>query len=82
MTKKNEADARLIDARGLKCPWPVLRAARAMREGDAVDLLADDPVALIDVPALAAAQGWSVTISDCENFSRYCLRNAANGEPR
>jgi tRNA 2-thiouridine synthesizing protein A len=64
MTKRSEDEPRLVDARGLKCPWPVLRAARVMRECDAVHLLADDPVALIDVPALAAANGWSLVLSD------------------
>jgi tRNA 2-thiouridine synthesizing protein A len=53
-----------------------------MREGDAFELLADDPVALVDVPALAQANGWSLTIDDCENFSRFCLQKAASGVPR
>jgi tRNA 2-thiouridine synthesizing protein A len=35
-----------------------------MRECDAILLLADDPVALIDIPALADANGWSVVILD------------------
>jgi tRNA 2-thiouridine synthesizing protein A len=64
MTGSAEGEPRLIDARGLKCPWPVLRAARAMREGDAIVLLADDPVALTDVPALAQANGWGLSLSD------------------
>lgn len=64
---------KLIDARGLKCPWPVLRAARAMREGEAVTLLADDPVALIDVPALAQAHGWSIAVTADGAHQRYEL---------
>lgn len=64
MTERSEEQPRLLDARGLKCPWPVLRAARVMRECDAILLLADDPVALIDVPALAQANGWSLVLSD------------------
>ena len=50
-----------IDARGLKCPWPVIRLARAVRDG-AVDvmILADDPIAPAEIAALAAANGWSV----------------------
>lgn len=76
MTTRNEPAPRLIDARGLKCPWPVLRAARAMRENDAVNLLADDPVALIDVPALAASQDWEITVFDQGNFTEFQLRKA------
>lgn len=54
--------ARTIDARGMRCPWPALRLARAMREGaDELVLLADDPAAEGEVRALAGAQGWAVT---------------------
>lgn len=52
----------VIDARGMKCPWPVLRAARSMRDHAAFRLLADDPVALRDVPELAAQRGWSCVV--------------------
>jgi tRNA 2-thiouridine synthesizing protein A len=50
-----------VDARGMRCPWPALRLARAMREADAATLLADDPAAAREVAALAAAQGWRVS---------------------
>ena len=64
---------RRLDTRGLKCPWPVLRAARAMREADAVLLLADDPVALIDVPALAQAHGWTIDVREQTDHAEYHL---------
>lgn len=47
-----------VDARGMRCPWPVLRAARAMREGGDCEILADDPKAEGEIAALAAAHGW------------------------
>lgn len=51
-----------VDARGMRCPWPALRLARAMREsGGPVLILADDPIAPGEIAALSAAQGWSVT---------------------
>src|SRR5690606_18000802 len=49
-----------VDARGMRCPLPVLRLARALREHPgAVDfeLVADDPAAARDVPAFAAERG-------------------------
>lgn len=50
-----------IDARGMRCPWPVVRLARAMREGaEEVLILADDPIAPGEIAALAAARGWTV----------------------
>lgn len=52
----------------------MLRAARAMREGDAVLLLADDPVALTDVPALARAHGWAIEVRETAHHAEYHLR--------
>jgi len=51
---------REVDARGLKCPLPVLRAAKALREmraGDLLRVLADDPMAMIDLPHHCAQAG-------------------------
>lgn len=50
-----------IDARGMRCPWPVIRLARAMREGAVmVTILADDPIAPDEIAALATTRGWAV----------------------
>jgi tRNA 2-thiouridine synthesizing protein A len=43
----------ILDARGLVCPEPVLRAAKAMRSiepGGTLTVVATDPVASIDFP--------------------------------
>ena len=54
--------AALVDARGLRCPWPALRLARAVREGAAsVRIVADDPAAPREITALAAERGWRCT---------------------
>lgn len=53
----------LIDARGHRCPVPTLRLRRALElapAGARVRLLADDPMARIDVPHFAAEQGLEV----------------------
>lgn len=49
-----------VDARGLRCPLPALRLAKAVRErgGGVYRLLADDPAARRDVPALCGERGW------------------------
>jgi Predicted redox protein, regulator of disulfide bond formation len=49
--------AAVVDARGMRCPWPALRLARAMRAEHMVLLLADDPQAAREIAALAALQG-------------------------
>jgi len=54
------AKTRTIDARGLKCPLPVLKAEKAldaMVPGDILILVADDPVARIDIPLLCKKRG-------------------------
>jgi len=48
-----------VDARGMRCPWPVLRAARAMRDHAAVRIRADDPIAEGELQALAGERGWT-----------------------
>lgn len=50
--------APVVDTRGMRCPWPALRLARAMRSAPCVTLIADDPQAEREVTALAAQQGW------------------------
>lgn len=50
----------MIDARGHRCPVPTLRlrrAAEAATSGSRLRLLADDPMAKIDVPHLAQSLG-------------------------
>jgi tRNA 2-thiouridine synthesizing protein A len=51
-----------VDARGLRCPIPALRLARAVREGGPgrYRLQADDPAADADIPALCAERGWAL----------------------
>ena len=58
MTGAETEGALVIDARGMRCPWPALRLARAMREAPDVLLIADDPQAGREVAALAGEHGW------------------------
>ena len=53
----------VIDARGHRCPVPTLRLGRALEElgsGETVRLLADDPMAKIDVPHFVGEAGHEV----------------------
>lgn len=67
-----------LDARGLRCPWPVLRLARAMREADnrGVAIVADDPAAPGEIAALAAERGWSVERNDRDENPCFLVRKA------
>jgi len=53
----------VVDARGHRCPVPTLRLRRALDgapAGAQVRLLADDPLARIDVPHFAAGAGLTL----------------------
>ncbi len=56
----------VVDARGHRCPVPTLRLRRALEKaapGQVVRLLADDPLARIDVPHFAQAEGFRLISS-------------------
>ena len=64
----------MIDARGHRCPVPTLRlrrAAEAAASGSRLRLLADDPMAKIDVPHLAKSLGLIMieTLSEAGGLS-------------
>ncbi len=49
-----------IDALGLLCPLPVLKAAKRMRSlgpGEVLRLCTDDPAAIVDVPHYCSESG-------------------------
>lgn len=49
-----------LDAIGLLCPLPVLKARKrlkALATGDVLQILADDPAAIIDLPHYCAEAG-------------------------
>ena len=60
----------LVDARGHRCPVPTLRLRRALEAappGARIRLLADDPLARIDVPHFAAAVGAVVIAQEARD---------------
>ncbi|MEM9434897.1 MAG: sulfurtransferase TusA family protein [Pseudomonadota bacterium] len=67
-----------IDARGLLCPLPVLKARKrlqALSAGQCLRLLADDPAAIVDVPHFCAEQGHTlVERSDSPDGPAYIIR--------
>ena len=56
-----------LDARGLLCPLPVLKAAkriRGMAPGTVLRVTADDPAAVVDIPHFCSEQGHTLLRSD------------------
>ena len=57
----------VVDARGLRCPLPVIRlaaAARGARSGTLVTVLWTDPAARHDIPAWARMRGHELVGTD------------------
>ncbi len=49
-----------LDATGLLCPLPVLKARKrlqALQPGDILNIRADDPAAIVDIPHFCAQAG-------------------------
>jgi tRNA 2-thiouridine synthesizing protein A len=64
-----EPEEILVDARGHRCPVPTLRLQRALEAaapGQRVRLLADDPLARIDVPHFLAGKGYELIEAGAE----------------
>ncbi len=54
------SDIDVIDARGLRCPLPVIRLAQhsvKLQAGAIVTVLTTDPAAKVDIPAWARMRG-------------------------
>ncbi len=74
----------VVDARGHRCPTPSLRLRKALEaaaEGALVRLLADDPLARIDVPHLLAALGYPLLSLEVEGaVLAFTVRKASCGD--
>ena len=69
-----------VDARGLLCPLPILRLARALRQSDAgtvARLLATDPAAVKDVETYCREGGHELLSTEREGeVLRFRIRKA------
>jgi tRNA 2-thiouridine synthesizing protein A len=69
-----------LDAIGLLCPLPVLKARKrlmAMAEGAVLLMRADDPAAIVDVPHFCAEVGHRLISQDSEGAElRFFIRKS------
>ncbi|MCZ0810848.1 MAG: sulfurtransferase TusA family protein [Pseudomonadota bacterium] len=67
-----------IDATGLLCPLPVLKLRKRLQPlaaGQCIELLADDPAAVIDVPHFCAESGHElISVSEQGSTRTYLVR--------
>jgi tRNA 2-thiouridine synthesizing protein A len=69
--------ARTLDVRGLRCPLPLIRTRAtlgALGPGEALEVLATDPEAPIDIGALAADEGLELEVTEEVRAWRITLR--------
>ncbi len=69
-----------LDAKGLLCPLPVLKARKrlqALASGQILRVIADDPAAIVDVPHFCAEAGHAlIDMSDGDGGQIYLIRKA------
>jgi len=74
------ADAEL-DATGLKCPLPVLKARKRLQPlaaGQTLAVLTDDPAAIVDMPHFCAENGHVLEESDTTaSVARWVIRKTS-----
>lgn len=69
-----------LDAIGLLCPLPVLKARKrlqALAPGECLTVLADDPAAIVDVPHFCTEAGHDLVSTDLDGpVQTYVIRKA------
>ena len=67
-----------LDARGLLCPLPVLKARKRLQSveiGQTLTMVADDPAAIIDVPHFCNESGHELVSRDSDGADQtYVIR--------
>ncbi|HXR94841.1 MAG TPA: sulfurtransferase TusA family protein [Rhizomicrobium sp.] len=67
-----------LDLRGLKCPLPALMARRklaALSPGDTLQVLASDPLSVVDIPHMCAEEGHAlIEKGSADDHHRFLIR--------
>ena len=66
----------IIDARGLKCPLPVLKMEKRLERlavGSTLTVLASDPMARIDIPLYCRQHGHACVLEDQDGAMAFSI---------
>lgn len=70
----------ILDLRGLKCPLPALLTKKALARapgGTLRRVLADDPMAVVDIPHMCHGEGHAVeSVAPREGYTEFLIRRA------
>jgi tRNA 2-thiouridine synthesizing protein A len=74
----------VLDLRGLKCPLPALMARRRLARlapGASLTVLADDPLAAVDIPHMCGEEGHAViAVNKRDGHTAFAIRRALPGQ--
>ena len=77
-SNQDEAMEETLDLRGLKCPMPALLAKKALARlspGTVLTVLADDPMAAVDIPHMCHSEGHAVdSVASRDGYREFVLR--------
>jgi tRNA 2-thiouridine synthesizing protein A len=83
LEKKAEAD-KIIDLRGVSCPWSILKAKSQlsiMEPGEVLEVLASDPIMFEDFPRVLDQSGHHlVEINNQAGYSRLYVKRGQKEE--
>lgn len=81
----DEADEGILDLRGLKCPLPALLARKALAKappGTVLTVLADDPLAAVDIPHMCHTHGHGLDGSvEADGYRIFTVRRGLVIDP-
>ncbi len=76
------SDPNTLDAIGLLCPLPVLKARKRLKDlspGACLTVLADDPAAIVDIPHFCNEAGHELVEQDLDAaHQRYVIRKGGS----
>ena len=74
-----------LDLRGLKCPLPAMLARKALARlhpGARLTVLADDPMAAVDIPHMCFCEGHAVmAVTEAAGHRVFALRRGPSPDP-
>jgi tRNA 2-thiouridine synthesizing protein A len=69
-------EPRTLDARGLKCPLPVLKTEKrlaGLKAGAKLVVLASDPMAKVDIPLFCMKHGHTCVTAEEDGILRFTI---------
>jgi len=69
---------KIVDARGLSCPQPVILTKKALEESDEVTTIVDNSTAVENVTRLATSKGFSVEVEEKEGEYQLLIKKSSS----